>query len=125
MKSKGLRPWICKLAGVNVRNPKKTFIGEDVVLDSNHPEDITIEEGVRLATGVHIVTHFLNSDNSYSRGKVIIKQGANIGMCALIVKPVTIGKRSIVGAGSVVTKDIPDGEVWVGNPARFIKKSIF
>lgn len=45
-----------------------------------------------------------------------------IGMSALIVKPVTIGEYAVVGAGSVVTKDIPPKEVWAGNPARFIKK---
>lgn len=43
-------------------------------------------------------------------------------MNTLVVKPVTIGKNSIVGAGSIVTKDIPDNEVWAGNPARFIRK---
>jgi acetyltransferase-like isoleucine patch superfamily enzyme len=34
----------------------------------------------------------------------------------------TIGEGALVGAGSVVTKDIPDGEIWVGNPARFLRK---
>lgn len=40
----------------------------------------------------------------------------------LVVKPVTIGERAIIGAGSVVTKDIPANEVWAGNPAKFIRK---
>ena len=39
-----------------------------------------------------------------------------------IEKPVTIGENAVVGAGSVVTKDIPDGEIWAGTPAKFIKK---
>ena len=39
-----------------------------------------------------------------------------------MVKPVTIGERAIIGAGSVVTKDIPANEVWAGNPAKFIRK---
>lgn len=43
-------------------------------------------------------------------------------MNTLVVKPVTIGEDAIVGAGSIITKDIPDGEVWAGNPARFIRK---
>lgn len=59
---------------------------------------------------------------SYDRGRVCIGKRAYIGMNVLIVKPVTIGDDAVVGAGSVVTKDIPTGEVWAGNPARFIKK---
>jgi acetyltransferase-like isoleucine patch superfamily enzyme len=43
-------------------------------------------------------------------------------MNTMICKPVTIGEGAIVGAMSVVTKDIPTNEVWAGNPARFIKK---
>ena len=41
---------------------------------------------------------------------------------SIILKGVTIGENSVVGAGSVVTKDIPSGEVWAGNPAKFIRK---
>lgn len=52
---------------------------------------------------------------------VEIKDGAFIGAHCLILKGVTIGKNSVVGAGSVVTKNIPDYEVWAGNPARFIR----
>lgn len=54
--------------------------------------------------------------------KVEICDGAFIGAHCIILKGVTIGKRSIVGAGSVVTKDIPEDEIWAGNPARFIRK---
>ena len=43
-------------------------------------------------------------------------------MNTLVVKPVTIGERAIIGAGSVVTKDIPANEVWAGNLAKFIRK---
>lgn len=123
MKSKHYRPMVCKWGGVNILNTKNTFIGEDVLFDTNFPEDITIEEGVRLTSGVKIVTHFMNpKEKRYDRGKVHICKGAYIGMSALIVKPVTIGEYAVVGAGSVVTKDIPPKEVWAGNPARFIKK---
>jgi acetyltransferase-like isoleucine patch superfamily enzyme len=45
-----------------------------------------------------------------------------IGARCIILKGVTIGEKSIVAAGSVVTKNIPEGEVWGGNPAKFIKK---
>lgn len=104
-------------------SPKRTFIGEGVIFDTNYPQDIFIEEGVRLTSGVKIVTHFMNPNTgSYDRGKVHICKGAYLGMNTLVVKPVTIGERAIIGAGSVVTKDIPANEVWAGNPAKFIRK---
>lgn len=53
-----------------------------------------------------------------------IKSGAWIGGYSIILKGVTIGENSIVAAGSVVTKSIPDNEVWGGNPAKFIKDLI-
>ena len=111
------------VGGVNITTPSRTFIGENVTFDTNYPEDITIEEGVRLTVGVCIVTHFMNPKHGgYDRGQVHIKKRAYLGMNVLVVKPVTIGEDAIVGAGSIVTKDIPDGEVWAGNPARFIRK---
>ena len=45
-----------------------------------------------------------------------------IGAKTIITKPVTIGQGAVIGAGSVVTKDIPPYEIWAGVPARFIKK---
>lgn len=124
MPSRKWRPLIVKIGGgVIVKNPSKTFIDEDVMFDTNYPENITIEEGVRLTSGCKIVSHFLVSgENRYLRGNVHICEGAYLGMNVLIVKPVRIGKRAVVGAGSIVTKNIPDYEVWAGNPARFIKK---
>lgn len=111
------------MGGVDIVSPSKTFIGEDVTFDTNYPFDITIEEGVRLTSGVKIVTHYMNpKTGGYDRGKVVIKKRAYLGMNVLVVKPVTIGEDAIVGAGSIVTKDIPAGEVWAGNPARFIRK---
>lgn len=51
-----------------------------------------------------------------------IKDGVFVGAHSIILKGVTIGEGSIIGAGSVVTKSIPAGEVWAGNPAKFIRK---
>jgi len=53
--------------------------------------------------------------------KTLIKKGASIGNNATIL-PVTIGRNSVVGAGSVVTKDIPDNVIVTGNPAKIIRK---
>lgn len=52
---------------------------------------------------------------------VLIKKGAFIGAHSIILKGVIIGEKSVVGAGSVVTKSIPDNEIWAGNPAKFIR----
>lgn len=53
---------------------------------------------------------------------IVIEDGAFIGAGSYILKGVHIGKHSIVGAASVVTKDIPDNEIWAGNPAKLIRK---
>lgn len=52
---------------------------------------------------------------------VIIEDNVFIGARSLILKGVVIGKNSIIGAGSVVTKSIPSNQIWAGNPARFIR----
>lgn len=56
-----------------------------------------------------------------SKKEVIIEDNVFIGAHSTILKGVTIGKNSIIGACSVVSKDIPPNEIWAGNPARFIK----
>lgn len=53
---------------------------------------------------------------------VIIGDDVFVGANSIILKGVKIGTRSIIGAGSVVTKDIPADEIWAGNPARYIRK---
>jgi acetyltransferase-like isoleucine patch superfamily enzyme len=53
--------------------------------------------------------------------KVIIEDNVFIGAHSTILKGVTIGKNSVIGACSVVTKNIPPNEIWAGNPAKFIK----
>lgn len=123
MPSRKWRPWFCKMGGVCVLDYKHTFIGEDVTFDTNYPQDIIIHRGVRVTSGCKIVTHFMQPETgTYARGKVEVKEGAYLGMNVLVVKPVTIGQGAIVGAGAIVTKDIPANEVWAGNPARFIRK---
>ena len=51
-----------------------------------------------------------------------VKKCASIGAGSTILCGETIGENAMIGIGSVVTKDVPAGEVWVGNPARFLKK---
>lgn len=61
-------------------------------------------------------------DTHIKSAPIHIKEGAWIGAHCIILKGVTIGARSVVGAGSVVTRNVPDNEVWAGNPAVFIKR---
>lgn len=61
-------------------------------------------------------------DNNVKTAPITICDYAFIGGGSIILKGVSIGKNSIVAAGSVVSKDIPDNEIWGGNPAKFIKK---
>lgn len=91
---------------------------------------IIIEDNVLIGGGTQIYDTDFHSifynerlSNTVPLGKtVIVKRGAFIGGNSIILKGVTIGERSVVGAGSVVANDIPSDEVWGGNPARFIKK---
>ena len=67
-------------------------------------------------------THRIRNDKDFTESApVIIKEGAFIGARCIILKGVTIGCHSIVGAGSVVSKSIPDNCIACGNPARVIK----
>jgi len=120
-----LRVPLYRLRGTKIG--KNVFIGPGCFLEESRPDLITIEDNVSLAPHVKVITH----DSSYHgiepripiiRGRVIIKRGAFVGTGSIILPGVTIGERSIIGAGSVVTKDIPPNSIAVGIPARVIKK---
>ena len=93
---------------------------------------ITIEENVYIGGGCqfmdsdfHSISYeerVLGDDKQKNIRPILIKEGVFIGASCIILKGVTIGARSVVGAGAVVVKDIPAGEIWGGNPAKFIKK---
>ena len=63
-----------------------------------------------------------NGDSEIKSIPVLIQKGAFIGAHSIILKGVTIGEKSVIGAGSVVTRSVPAGEVWAGNPAHFVRK---
>ena len=63
----------------------------------------------------------IREDHRFSK-PVIISDNVWIGMNVCIMPGVTIGNHSIIGSGSVVTKNIPSCEIWAGNPAKFLKK---
>lgn len=66
----------------------------------------------------------LLEDGSYiEQAPVVIEENAFIGAHSTILKGVTIGRNSIIGAGSVVSKSIPANQIWAGNPAKFIRET--
>ena len=85
---------------------------------------ITIEDGVMMGpeVGLFTVNHEPNNIRVIKTKEIHIKKNAWIGARVNILAGVTIGENAIVGTGSVVTKDIPDNCVAVGNPARIIKR---
>lgn len=95
---------------------KKIYIGNNVMIGGSckiwDTDFHSLDSNVRK-----------NTPNDYYNTKpIIIEDDVFIGGSSIILKGVKIGKGSIVGAGSVVTKSIPSMEVWAGNPAKFIKK---
>lgn len=92
-------------------------------------DKVTIEKdaftghNVALLTGGHDPNKFgIARKASTTKGPIHICEGVWIGSFAIILGGVTIGKHAVIGAGAVVTKDVPEYEVWCGVPARFIKK---
>lgn len=93
---------------------------------------IIIEDDIRIGGGAQIFDNDFHAvlyrqriqeqDTNIKIKPVHIKKGAFIGCNSIIGKGVTIGERSIVAAGSVVVKNIPDDEIWGGNPAVFLRK---
>ena len=64
----------------------------------------------------------MNDNSKINSAPIVIGDDVFIGANSIILKGVNIGTRTIIGAGSVVTKDIPADEIWAGNPIRYIKK---
>ncbi len=125
-----LRPIILRKLGCKVG--KGVFIGYDVYIDPNHGNLITIEDNVHITSRCLLLCHQRNilkyrkgddaSKLPYNQGKIHLKKGCMIGMETMIMPGVTIGEGAIVGAGSLVTKDIPAWTIASGRPAKVIKE---
>lgn len=83
----------------------------------------SLAHGVKLLTSVHNYNLFnLDRQEHVTAEPITIGRGVWIASYAIILAGVSIGDHSVVGAGSVVTRDIPSYQLWAGNPAKFIKE---
>ena len=107
--------------------PKNVKIGKNVTVMNGalmmSAGGITLEDNVLIAANVQLIS---NNHDPYDRyvitcKPILIKEGAWVGAGATILPGVTVGKHAIIGANSVVSKDIPDYAVAVGCPAKVIK----
>ena len=119
-----------RLRGVKIG--KQSHVARGVILDDRNPDLIEIGKGVAITSGVMILCHQRDLTDyrpgmyamhcPFKEGRVVIKDGAHIGIGAIIMPGVTIGEGAIIGAGSVVTHDIPPYCVAVGTPAKVIRE---
>lgn len=101
-------------------------VGDRVTVKSG----VQLWDGVRLDDDVFIGPNVTFTNDLYPRSRVRperfpetrVAAGASIGANATLLPGVVVGERAMVGAGSVVTKNIPADELWVGNPARFVRR---
>jgi len=94
-----------------------------VIFDYSHCWLIKIGNNVTIAPQAYLLTHDASTKktNNYTKvGSITIEDNVFIGARALIMPGVTIGKNSVVAAGSIVTKSIPEGSIAAGNPAKVI-----
>lgn len=111
---------------------KHVFIGEYVHVDIWHADLIYIDDYAHITSGCRLLCHqrdltgYCVGDNAadlkYRKGEIHIGKGVMLGMETMVMPGVTIGDGAIVGARSMVTKDIPPYTIAVGSPAKVIKQ---
>ena len=114
--------------GINCNINAQCLIENDVVIGDNVTiksgvqiwDGITLEDNVFIGPNVTFTNDFTPRSKQYPNEflKTIIKKGASVGANSTIIGGITIGEYAMVGAGSVVTKDIGIQELWYGNPAK-------
>ncbi len=116
--------------GTFVEIQKGAKIGKNCKISSHTfiCEGVTIEDNVFIGHGVTFINDMypratredgsLQTEADWKVEPTLVKKGASIGSGATILAKVTIGEKAIVGAGSVVTRDVGEGVIVVGNPAR-------
>ena len=116
--------------GKNCNICSHVFIENKVIIGNN----VTVKSGVQIWDGISIEDNVFIGPNvsftndAFPRSKIfldeypktIIKQGSSIGAGAVILPGITVGENAMIGAGSVVTKNVGNGLIVVGNPARTV-----
>jgi len=107
-------------------------IGSYVYFDAGNASNITIEDGVWIASKCLFLCHRRIVDDycvgddynklPYKIEPIVLKKGCCIGMESIVMPGVTVGEGAIVGVGSLVTKDIPPYTIAVGRPAKVVKE---
>jgi acetyltransferase-like isoleucine patch superfamily enzyme len=117
--------------GENCNICSHSFIENDVRIGNNVTvkcgvylwDGITVEDNVQIGPNVTFTNDkYPRAKQPFELQRTLIKKGASIGAAAVILGGVTIGEYALIGAGSVVTKDVPANELWVGNPANFVRR---
>ncbi|MCU1790996.1 N-acetyltransferase [Pectobacterium polaris] len=119
------------IIGENCNICAHTFIENDVVIGDNVTikSGVYIWDGIRIENNVFIGPNVTFTNDKTPRSKVYpekfpittIEEGASIGANATILPGLTLGKNCMVGAGAVVTKDVPENGLVVGNPAKLVR----
>lgn len=107
---------------------ERCFVGDEVMLDLRG--GVTLEDDVTVSNRATIVTHInvgypdhpLQKSYPTKEAPVRLRKGCYLGTSVVVLPGVTVGEKSVVGAGAVVTKDVPARSVAVGVPAKIIKK---
>ena len=125
-----LRPILIRKMGCHVG--KNTFFGDYVRMDTSYADMIYIGDYTHITSGCRLLCHqrdltgYCVGDNAaslgYRTGEIHIGKGVMVGMETMIMPGVTIGDGAIIGAGSLVTKDIPAWTIATGRPAKVIKQ---
>lgn len=119
--------------GAFVEIQKNVSVGKRCKISSHTfiCEGVTVEDNVFIGHGVMFINDSyprataadgnLQTEADWKVEQTIVKKGASIGSGATILSNISIGENAIVGAGSVVTKDVPPGSIVVGNPAKVLR----
>jgi acetyltransferase-like isoleucine patch superfamily enzyme len=113
-----LKNWLVRRSGARIG--KHVSLGLNAQLDVLFPQRITIHDDAVIGYNTTILCHGY-THGGYQLGDVTIGARASIGANCTILPGVSIGEDAVVGAMSLVNRDVPPGEFWAGVPARRIR----